>query len=57
LTLADVHAALAYFWDHRDEILGQIKEQDEMVEGMKKQIPSKLLERLKTAGNGDALPS
>jgi len=24
LTLADVHAALAYYWDHRDEIERQI---------------------------------
>ena len=24
LTLADVHAALAYYWDHRDEIEDQI---------------------------------
>jgi uncharacterized protein (DUF433 family) len=57
LTLADVYAALAYFWDHRDEILRQMKNQDEFVERMKKEFPSKLPERLKAAESGDAIPS
>src|SRR6266516_4134727 len=57
LSLADVYAALAHFWDHRDEILRQMKEQDEVVEQMKAQFPSKLAERLKGKGNGDAVSS
>jgi uncharacterized protein (DUF433 family) len=35
LTLADVHAALAYYWDHKDEIDRQMKEADEFVEQLK----------------------
>jgi len=50
LTLADVYAALAYFWDHRDEIVQQMKQQDEMAAQLKLTTPSKLLERLKSAG-------
>jgi uncharacterized protein (DUF433 family) len=57
LTLADVYAAMAYFWDHREEILLQMKEQDALVAQTKAQFPSKLGEKLKEKGNGDALPS
>ena len=32
LTLADVHAALAYYWDNKDVIDQQMKEADEFVE-------------------------
>jgi uncharacterized protein (DUF433 family) len=34
LSLADVHAALAYYFDHRDEIERHIRETDELVERM-----------------------
>ena len=56
LSLADVYAALAYFWDHRDEILKQMREQDELMEQMKVRFPSKLRERLLDKGTGDAVP-
>jgi uncharacterized protein (DUF433 family) len=36
LTLADVYAALSYFWDHRDEIQRQIKNDQEFIEEMKR---------------------
>ena len=36
ITLADVHAALAYYWDHRDEIEQAIKEEDAFVEEFRK---------------------
>ncbi len=36
ITLADVHAALAYYWDHKDEIDQQMKEADDFVEQLKK---------------------
>lgn len=35
ITLADVHAALAYYWDHKDEIDRQMKEADEFVAEVK----------------------
>ncbi len=35
LTLADVHAALAYYWDNKHEIDRQMKEADEFVEQLK----------------------
>ncbi|MCL2640009.1 MAG: DUF433 domain-containing protein [Phycisphaerales bacterium] len=55
LQLADVYAALAFFWDHRDEILAQIKEEESLVTQMKSEVPSKVAERLKTMGNRDAV--
>lgn len=45
LTLADVHAALTYYWDHREEVHRQMKEADELVESMKRKYPSKLREK------------
>lgn len=35
ITLADVHAALAYYWDHKDEIDEQMKEADKFVAALK----------------------
>ena len=35
LTLADVHAALAYYWDNKDAIDQQMKEANEFVEQLK----------------------
>ncbi|MBI5367749.1 MAG: DUF433 domain-containing protein [Planctomycetes bacterium] len=46
ITLADVHAALAYYFDHRDEIEGDLVKEAELVAGMKARFPSKLQERL-----------
>ena len=31
ITLADVHAALAYYWDHKDQIDQQMRDADEFV--------------------------
>ena len=42
ITLADVHAALAYYWDHRDEIERAIKEEDAFVEEFRKGYVSPL---------------
>ena len=36
LTLGDVHAALAYYFDHRKEIEDQMRADEEFVERMKK---------------------
>lgn len=35
ISLADVHAALAYYWDNRDAIDQQMKEADERIEALK----------------------
>jgi len=37
LSLADVHAALAYYFDHREEIQRQAQEDDEFVARMKRE--------------------
>lgn len=42
LSLADVHAALAYYFDHLDEIQRQMREAREYAAKMKASIPSKL---------------
>ena len=38
LTLADVHAAIAYYFDHKSEIDEAIKKDEEFVERMKKRL-------------------
>ena len=40
LTLAQVHAALAYYYDHRDEVLAEIKADEVLVEEFKTKLPS-----------------
>ncbi len=59
LTLAEVHAALAYYSDHRAEIDNQVHEEKAFVERMKAEAGPGLLDRLKARGetNGDSLPS
>jgi uncharacterized protein (DUF433 family) len=47
LTPAEVHAALAYYFLHREEIDKNIEEGRAFVEEMKQQYPSKLPQRLK----------
>ncbi len=58
LRLGDVYAALAYYWDHREEIDRQVQEEAAFVEAMKKKTPSPLEEKLRqrNAPNG-AVPS
>lgn len=47
LSLAEVHAALAYFFDHREEIDAAMREGEAFVETLRRQAPSKLRERLR----------
>ena len=47
LTLAEVHSALAYYYDHRDAILAAIEEDRRAVEDFKSAFPV-------TIGNRDA---
>ncbi|HEX3599803.1 MAG TPA: DUF433 domain-containing protein [Lacipirellulaceae bacterium] len=58
LTLADVHAALAHYFDHRDEIQQQMKEAEEFVDEMRRtQSPTKFDMLKKALGLDDTLPS
>jgi uncharacterized protein (DUF433 family) len=48
ITLADVHAALAYYWDHRDEIEAAIQREHDTAEEIRKRYsPGPLEEKLK----------
>lgn len=42
LTPAEVHAALAYYFDHREEILAEIKTDEEFAAAYKKQHPDRV---------------
>ena len=52
ITMADVYAALTYYWDHRDEIQRQMHEEDAFVAEMKAKHGSPLKEKL-AANNGE----
>jgi uncharacterized protein (DUF433 family) len=45
LTLADVHAALTYYFDHREEIGADIQEDEEFIVTLKSASPRSLLLR------------
>jgi uncharacterized protein (DUF433 family) len=47
LTLADVYAALAYYFDNRAEIEADFRKEEEVAESLRLQFPSKLLEKLR----------
>jgi hypothetical protein len=51
--MAGVYAALAYFRDHRDEILEHIKEQELFVAEMKRQNPSILAQKRRARRDTD----
>jgi hypothetical protein len=47
LTMAQVHAALAYSWCHRDEIPQDIDDEEQFVAALKAKVgPSRIQERL-----------
>ena len=46
ITLADVHAALAYYFDHRDEVEEDIRREEHPAESLKDRHPSKVQEKL-----------
>jgi uncharacterized protein (DUF433 family) len=60
ITLAQVHAALAYYYDHKQEIDADIEEGKRFVEDLKAKSPTsklqKLLESRKANGSDDSLP-
>ena len=46
LTLADIYAALAYYFDHRDEIDQDIEQSKAFVDALRQQKQSKLKKKL-----------
>jgi uncharacterized protein (DUF433 family) len=48
LTLADVYAALAYYFDHRAEIDGSIRDGEAFAEALRERTPSKPSRKLAT---------
>ncbi len=46
LSLSDVHAALAYYFDNVEEIRNDIRHNDELADQLRAQFPSKLKEKL-----------
>ena len=56
ITHADVYAALTYFWDHRDEILGQMRVAEDVVVQLKTRYPSKLAAKLKNLNGPEVSP-
>jgi uncharacterized protein (DUF433 family) len=58
LTLAQVHSALAYFYDHADEIREQVRRGREETERIKVANPSRLTTKLADMdANGDSVSS
>lgn len=47
ITLADIHAALAFYWDHRDEIERAIADEHAFVDELRRTSTSPLQEKLK----------
>jgi uncharacterized protein (DUF433 family) len=58
LTLADVHAALAYYWDHKDQIDGDILADERFVAALQAESPPSLLQQRLASRNAanDSLP-
>jgi uncharacterized protein (DUF433 family) len=52
LTLADVHAALSFYFDNRDEIRREMDEGRQFAEDLKQRTTSKLAEKLKDRNGG-----
>ena len=54
LSLADVHAALAYYFDHREEIERNIREADELAERMAADPTMRARQRVDDKGDNGA---
>jgi uncharacterized protein (DUF433 family) len=53
LTLGQIHSALAYYWDHREELDRDIRRRLERVDRLRSENqPSELVERLRARGRG-----
>ena len=53
LSLAEIHAALSYYFDHQEEINANIRSSESFVEDMRKQNRSVLMEKLTKSGRQD----
>jgi uncharacterized protein (DUF433 family) len=42
LTLAQIHAALAYYFDNREQVEGSLREADDIVASLRARFPSRL---------------
>lgn len=51
IALADVYAALAYYWDHRDDIERDIEAEHALVEELRRSHTGPLQEKLTRLGN------
>lgn len=56
LSLTSVYAAMAYYFDRRDEIDCRMAEEDECVQALKHNHPSKLQQKLRLLRNELAHP-
>src|SRR5436853_534964 len=54
ITLADVYAALTYYFDNRQEIEDEFKKSDEWAEWLKANVPSKIPSRLNGSADAEA---
>jgi uncharacterized protein (DUF433 family) len=53
LTLGQIHSALAYYWDHREELDRDIQRRLQRAEELRSRIqPASLVERLKAQDSG-----
>lgn len=58
VNMSDVYAALAYYWDHRDEMQRQMADETAFVEQMRQKHISPLKQKLTgTDASDDPLPS
>lgn len=53
LTLADIHAALAYYFDHVEEVRGQMESGHRFADELDKKTVSKVAEKLEKQVNRD----
>jgi uncharacterized protein (DUF433 family) len=47
LTMADVYAALSYLWDHRDEVVDSLHQEQAATDRFRGFFPSKLADKLR----------
>ena len=56
LTLAQVHAALAYYFDHREQVLDELRQDEEFIVLMRQRTgPGPLETKLRDTSTGDAI--
>jgi uncharacterized protein (DUF433 family) len=56
ISMADVHAALTYYWDHREEIERQMKEDEEFVASLRTTSSPGLIEQFQGKDTPNSAP-